>query len=60
MDKDRDAADLNYLMIILEHGHLYENAPKDSEQEMVYKLGKKTCEKVLAIIHKVKETNPYK
>ena len=56
---ESDADDFKFLKIILENGHFYNNAPEGTEQKMVYDLGQETRDKFLAIIDKVKESNPY-
>lgn len=46
--------DLDFLIMILKNAHYYENAPDNSEQQILFNLGPDQCNNILKLIMKIK------
>lgn len=54
-DFEKESSHLEHLVMTLDHGHLYSEAPDGTEQLIAYNIGDDNCRKVLGMIDKIRE-----
>jgi len=54
-DFEKESSHLEHLVMTLDHGHLYSEAPDGTEQFIAYNIGDDNCKKVLGMIDKIRE-----
>ena len=52
---EKESSHLEHLVMTLDHGHLYSEAPDGTEQIIAYNIGDNNCRKVLGMIDKIRE-----
>jgi len=52
---EKESSHLEHLVMTLDHGHLYSEAPDGTEQLIAYNIGDNNCRKVLGMIDKIRE-----